>query len=98
MNWEYNAATSKSGEFLKHTEDNLMSQVLSEPSRKGASLNVLFENRENLVGEVTISVCLGHNDKENVNFKIFENISAELPLDFKRTNLKLLGDLGSSLP
>lgn len=36
-NWEYHTATvRKSGEFQKHAEDNFLSQVLSEPTRKSA--------------------------------------------------------------
>lgn len=41
---EYHASTTnKLGKFLKHDEDNFPLQVLSEPTRKGALLDVLFE-------------------------------------------------------
>lgn len=44
--------TSKFGKFLKDVEDNLLSQVLSDPTRKGALLDMLFENRKDLVDDV----------------------------------------------
>ncbi|KAK4810495.1 hypothetical protein QYF61_004275 [Mycteria americana] len=53
INWEYHSAvTSKSGKFLKFVEDNFLTQVLSEPTRKNALLDLLFVNREGLVGDV----------------------------------------------
>lgn len=52
MNWEYHTAmTSKSGKVLKHIKDNFLSQVLREPTRKGAFLDLLFENREGALWE-----------------------------------------------
>ncbi|KAK4806962.1 hypothetical protein QYF61_027329 [Mycteria americana] len=53
INWEYHTVvTSKSGKFLKYVEDNFLSQVLCEPTRKDALLGLLFVNREGLVGDV----------------------------------------------
>ncbi|GAB0177355.1 anoctamin-2 [Grus japonensis] len=53
ITWEYHTAvTSKSGKFLKCVEDNTLSQVFSEPARKDALLDLLFVNREGLVGDV----------------------------------------------
>ncbi|KAK4810529.1 hypothetical protein QYF61_004492 [Mycteria americana] len=55
VNWEYHSAvTSKSGKFLKFVEDNFLTQVLSEPTRKDALLDLLFVNREGLVGDVMV--------------------------------------------
>ena len=50
---------------------NFLSQVLSEPTRKDALLDLLFVNREGLVGDVMVGGCLGHSDHEMVEFKIF---------------------------
>ncbi|KAK4810955.1 hypothetical protein QYF61_013363 [Mycteria americana] len=54
IDWEYHTAvTSRSWKSLKFVEDdNFLSQVLSEPTRKGAFLDLLFVNREGLVGDV----------------------------------------------
>jgi len=46
--------------------DNFLSQVLSEPARKDALLDLLFVNREGLVGDVMVGGCLGHSDREIV--------------------------------
>jgi len=47
-----------------------LSQVLSEPTRKDALLDWLFENR-GLVGDVMVGGSLGHSDHEMVELKIF---------------------------
>ena len=44
--WEYHTTVmSKSRKFLELVEGNLLSQVLSEPTRMGALLNLSFVNR-----------------------------------------------------
>ncbi|NAW49622.1 hypothetical protein FGF92_23570, partial [Salmonella sp. gx-f5] len=46
VNWEcHTADTSKSRRFMKHLDDNFLVQVLTEPTRKGALLDLLLENR-----------------------------------------------------
>ena len=63
INWEYHTAvTSKSGKFQKFVADNPLSQVLSEPARKDAFLDLLFVNREGLVGDVMVGGHFGHSD------------------------------------
>lgn len=93
--------TSKSGEFQKYVEDNFLSHALSEPTRKDALLDLLFLNR-GLVGDVMVGGCLGHSDHEMVEFKFFgvmrKKASRVATLDFKRANLKLLSELGSTVP
>ncbi|GAB0204012.1 mitochondrial enolase superfamily member 1 [Grus japonensis] len=72
VNWEHHTAdTSRSRSFLKHLDDKFLVQVLKEPMRKGALLDLLLVNREGLVGEVAIGGRLGHSDHEVVEFKIF---------------------------
>lgn len=63
--------TSKSGKFLKCVEDNFLSKVLSEPARRGALLDPLFENREGILGKLTVGSCFGSSDHELVVFNIF---------------------------
>lgn len=50
ISWKYYiAGISKSGKFLKFTEDNLLSQVLSETIRKHSLHNLLFVKREGFI-------------------------------------------------
>lgn len=63
---EYRSAvTNASGKFLQ-----LVSQILSEPTRKDALLGLLFVNGEGLIGEVMVRGCLGHRDHKMVECKI----------------------------
>ena len=72
IDWDYHTADmSRSRRFLKHLDDNFLVQVLREPTRKGALLDLLLENREGLVEDVAIGGCLGHSDHGAVEFKIF---------------------------
>lgn len=48
----------------------MLSRV-SEPSRKCALLDLLFENREGFVGEMIVGSCLGLNINEAVEFKLW---------------------------
>lgn len=56
--------------FLKHIEGSFLVQVLTEPTRKGTLLDLLFVNRKGLVGKVVIAGCLGHSDYKVVEFQI----------------------------
>jgi len=50
INWQHNTTvTSNSQKFLELVEDNFLSQVLSEPSRKGPLLDLSFVDREGLM-------------------------------------------------
>ena len=50
INWDYHTADmTKSRRFLKNLDDNFLVQVLREPARKGALLDLFVENREGLV-------------------------------------------------
>ena len=70
-NWEYHTEDiNRSRKFLKHTEDHFLVQVLREMTRKGALLDLLFVNREGLMGQVVIGGCLGHSDHEVFDFQI----------------------------
>ncbi|KAK4832275.1 hypothetical protein QYF61_021674 [Mycteria americana] len=54
INREYHTVvTGKSRKFLKYAEDNFMSKILCEPTRKYALLDLLLVNREGLMGDVT---------------------------------------------
>ena len=47
-------------------EDNFLIQLVSEPTREGALLDLLLVNREELVGEVKVGGCLGCSDHEMI--------------------------------
>ncbi|KAM9591497.1 uncharacterized protein ACIBXB_006298 [Morphnus guianensis] len=50
--WKYNTAVSKqSRRFLECVKDNFLTQLVGEPTRGGALLDLLFTNREGLVGD-----------------------------------------------
>ncbi|GAB0207049.1 ubiquitin-associated protein 1 [Grus japonensis] len=103
VNWEHHTAdTSRSRSFLKHLDDNFLVQLLKEPTRKGALLDLLLVNREGLVGEVAIGGCLGHSDHEVVEFKIFgdrrKTATKTSTLDMGRADFRLLRELVSQIP
>lgn len=49
-----------------------MSELVSEMTRAGALLDLLFTNREELMGDVVVGGCLEHNDHELIEFSIFD--------------------------
>lgn len=54
--WEYNTADlNKSRRLLKHLDDNFLVQVLREPTRQVAYLDLLLVDREGLTSEVEIN-------------------------------------------
>ena len=77
-------------------------QVLREPTRKGALLDLLFVNREGLVGEVVIGGCLGHSNHAVAEFQIIGNrrktASKTSTLDMGRADFGLLKELVSKSP
>ncbi|GAB0179537.1 T-cell activation Rho GTPase-activating protein-like [Grus japonensis] len=69
--WKYNTAERKqSRRFVKCVEDNFLTQLVSERTREGDLLDLLFVNREGLVGDVTVGGCLGHSDHKMTEFSI----------------------------
>jgi len=87
---------------LKFVGDNVLSQVLSEPTRKDALLDLLFVNREGLVRDVMVSGCLGHSDHDMIEFKTVSVMrkkdSRVATLDIRRANFKLFRELFSRVP
>jgi len=61
--------TKRSRKSLKHAKDYFLVQVLREPPRKAALLD-LFVNREVLMGKMVIGGCLGHSDHEVAEFQM----------------------------
>lgn len=63
--------------FLECVEDNLLTQLVSEPARGRAQLDLLFVSREERVGDVVVGGCFGHSYSKMNEFK--GTGSADLP-------------------
>lgn len=56
--------------FLECVVDNFLIQLIKEPSRCSALLDLLFVNREGLVHDVAVCGCLGQSHHETLVFPI----------------------------
>ena len=101
--WKYNTAVSKqSRRFLECVEDNFLTQLVGEPTRGGALLDLLFMNREGLVGGVMVGGRLGLRDHEMIEFSILGEakkvVSKTTTMDFRRANFGLFKALVERVP
>ncbi|GAB0208651.1 hypothetical protein GRJ2_003330800 [Grus japonensis] len=101
--WRGNAAEHKqSRKFLECTDDNFLLQVIEEPTRRGAMLDLVLANKEGLVGDVKLKGSLGCSDHEMVEFKILRAVrrahSKLTTLDFRRADFGLFRDLLGRIP
>lgn len=70
--WELNTAEKRqSRKFLECVEDNFLLQLVSKPTRGRTMLDLLFANRDGLVGDVVVEGHLGHSDHEITGFLLF---------------------------
>ena len=73
--WRDNTAGHKqSRRFLECVDGNFLLQVIEEPARRGAMLDLVLTNKEGLVGSVKLKVSLGCSDHEMVEFKILQAV------------------------
>ncbi|GAB0176377.1 hypothetical protein GRJ2_000102900 [Grus japonensis] len=88
--------------FLECVEDNFLTQLVSEPTREGTPLDLLFANREGLVGDVMVGGCLGHSDHEMIEFSVLREVrrrvSSIVTLDFQRVDFGLFRSLVDRVP
>ncbi|KAK4823310.1 hypothetical protein QYF61_000523 [Mycteria americana] len=101
--WKYNTAERKqSRRFLERVADNFLTQLVSEPTREGAPLDLLFTNREGLVSYVMVGGRLGQSDHEMIEFLILEEVrsgvSRTASLDFRRADFGLFRRLVERVP
>ena len=69
--WQYNTAERKqSRRFLECVEGNFRMQLVSEPTRGGASLDLLFTNRGGVVGDAVVRAHLELSDHEMTEFLV----------------------------
>uniref|UniRef100_A0A8C8RGD0 Maestro heat like repeat family member 6 n=1 Tax=Pelusios castaneus TaxID=367368 RepID=A0A8C8RGD0_9SAUR len=101
--WEGNTAVHRqSRKFLENIEDNFLVQMLEEPTRGLAPLDLLLTNREELIGEVEVNGNLGSSDHEMVEFRILINGRKEKSrthiLDFRKADFGSLRELMGRVP
>ncbi|GAB0187581.1 hypothetical protein GRJ2_001223400 [Grus japonensis] len=96
--WRDNTAGHKqSRKFLECVDDIFLLQVIEEPMRRGAMLDLILTNKEGLVGDVKLKGSLGCSDHEMVEFRILRaarRVRSKLTtLDFRRADFGLFRDL-----
>ncbi|GAB0193476.1 hypothetical protein GRJ2_001812900 [Grus japonensis] len=101
--WRDNSAERKqSRKFLECVDDNFLLQVIEEPLRRGAMLDLILTNKEGLVGDVKLKGSLGCSDHEMVEFRILRAMrrarSKLATLDFRGADFGLLRDLLGRIP
>ncbi|XP_062466520.1 uncharacterized protein LOC134159318 [Pezoporus occidentalis] len=88
--------------FLDCVEDNFLLQVIEEPTRRGAMLDLVLTNREGLVGKVMLQGSLGCSDHEMVEFEVLRTVrracSKLTALVFKRADFGLFRNLLWKVP
>ncbi|CAM4601352.1 unnamed protein product [Lepidochelys olivacea] len=101
--WESNTAVHRqSRKFLESVGDNFLAQVLEEPTRGGAFLDLLLTNRVELVGEAKVDGNLGSSDHELVEFRILtqeRKVSSRIrTLDFRKADFDSLRERMGRIP
>ncbi|GAB0205478.1 mitochondrial enolase superfamily member 1 [Grus japonensis] len=101
--WRDNTAEHKqSRKFLECVDDNFLLQVIEEPMRRGAMLDLIFTNKEGLVGDVKLKGSLGCSDHKMVEFRILRAarraLSKLTTLNFSRADFGLSRDLLGRIP
>ena len=99
---EINTVQKKqSRRFLQCTEDNFLMQLLRDPTKEGTLLDLLFTNREGLVGDLKVGSCPGRSDHETVKFSILDEVtrgpSKTAALDFWKVSTELFRTLVRSV-
>ncbi|KAK4826044.1 hypothetical protein QYF61_003943 [Mycteria americana] len=88
--------------FLECVADNFLTQLVSEPTREGAPLDLLFTNREGLVSHVMVGGRLGQSDHEMIEFlihgEVARGVSKTATLGFQRADFGLFRRLVERVP
>lgn len=102
MSAENTVEKKQSRRFLECMEDSFLSQLVSEPTRGGALLDLLFTNGEGLVGDMVVRDCLGYNDHDIMEFSIRgetrRGINITSTRDFQRPDFSLFWRLIRRVP
>jgi len=90
------------GNGLSTKAKNFLAQLVSEPTRGGASLDLLFADRVGLVGDVVVGGRLGLRDHEMIEFSVRGEVkrgaSKTTTMDFRRADFGLFGTLVERIP
>lgn len=63
--WKYSIADrNQPRRFMEFVVDNFLKQLVSKLTSGGAPLDLLFTNREGMIGYVVVKICLGHSNHE----------------------------------
>ncbi|PKU29997.1 hypothetical protein llap_19699 [Limosa lapponica baueri] len=103
ISWAHNMAErEQSRRFLECVGDNFLIQLVREPTMEAALLDLLFVNREGLVGDVTVGDCLGHSDYEMIEFSVLREArrgaSRTATMDLQRADFGLFKNLLDRAP
>ncbi|KAK4828700.1 LOW QUALITY PROTEIN: hypothetical protein QYF61_000538 [Mycteria americana] len=89
------------GSMFEH-HNNFLTQLVSEPTREGAPLDLLFTNRKGLVSHVMVGGRLGQSDHEMIEFLIrgeaARGVSKTATLYFRRADFGLFRRLVERVP
>ncbi|XP_050786243.1 uncharacterized protein LOC127037978 isoform X1 [Gopherus flavomarginatus] len=101
--WESNTAVHRqSRKFLECVRDNFLMEVLEEPTRGHAPLDLLLTNKGEFVGEVEAGGSLGGSDHEIVELRILTKGRMEsskiCTLDFRKADFDSLRELMGRIP
>ncbi|KAK4813674.1 LOW QUALITY PROTEIN: hypothetical protein QYF61_017641 [Mycteria americana] len=97
--WKYNTAERKqSRRFLERVADHFLTQLVREPTREGAPLDLLFRNRGGLVVDVMVGGRLGQSDHKMIVSLILGEEGGQQNLDFQRADFGLFRRLVERVP
>lgn len=91
---KYNTGQKEqSRRFLECAKDKFLAQLVREPTRKDAPLDLMFTNREELVGDARVGSCLGQSNHRMVEIFILGEVKSggsRIPtLDFQWAHSEL---------
>jgi len=103
ISWEDHTATqAQSRRFLQSIDGNFLMQVVEEPTRKGALLDLVLTNKKELVEDVKVRGRLGCSDHEIVEFRILRGgsrVKSRIKtLDLWRADFALFKELLGGIP
>lgn len=82
--------------------DDFLTQLVKEPTRGSKILDLLFVNREGLLGDAKVGGHLGHSDHEMLDFLILVEprwgVSRTATLDFWRADFNLFRTMVERVP
>ncbi|GAB0182058.1 hypothetical protein GRJ2_000671100 [Grus japonensis] len=93
--WKGNTARhAQSRRFLQSIDDNFLTQVVEEPTRRDMLLDPVLTNKEGLVGDVKVGGNLGCSDHEMLEFRILLSSKLKMGASLRvRNQAKEAGDL-----